>query len=77
MNRTVNINNTSGVTGVHFNKGINEWVARIQVNGVRIQLGSFPNFEEAVKARKDAEEKYFGEYSYDNSMRYTNEREAV
>lgn len=78
MNRTVNINNTSGVTGVHFNKGMNEWVARIQVNGVRIQLGSFPNFEEAVKARKDAEEKYFGEYSYDNSMRYTNERtEAV
>ena len=24
--------------------------------------------EEAVKARKEAEEKYFGEYSYDNSQ---------
>lgn len=27
------------------------------------------NFEDAVKARKEAEEKYFGEYSYENSMK--------
>ena len=32
-------------------------------------LGYYGNFEDAVKARKEAEEKYFGEYSYDNSMK--------
>lgn len=26
-------------------------------------------FEDAVKARKEAEEKYFGEFSYDNSQK--------
>lgn len=31
--------------------------------------GRFENFEDAVKARKDAEEKYSGEWSYDNSMK--------
>ena len=31
-------------------------------------LGTFDSFEDAVAARKAAEEKYFGDYSYDNSM---------
>ena len=30
---------------------------------------SFKTFEEAVAARKEAEDKYFGEFSYDNSMK--------
>ena len=30
--------------------------------------GISDNFEDAVRARKQAEEKYFGEYSYDNSQ---------
>ena len=37
-----------------------------------INLGYFDTFEEALKTRKLAEEKYFGTYSYDNSMRYAN-----
>ncbi len=45
------------------------WRARIFINGKGIHLGRFTNFDEAVKARKRAEEKYFGEYSYDNSMK--------
>lgn len=32
-------------------------------------LGRFDNFEDAVKVRKEAEEKYFGDWSYDNSMK--------
>lgn len=36
-------------------------------------LGYFSNFEEAVRARKEAEEVYFGEYSYDNSMKTAKE----
>lgn len=62
-------NNTSGVTGVNFNKQKNKWIARIAVNGEEIYLGSFDVFEDAFKARKKAEEKYYGEYSYDNSMK--------
>ena len=33
---------------------------------MRKHLGTFNSFEEAVKARKKAEQKYFGEYSYNN-----------
>lgn len=35
-----------------------------------IYLGGFINKDDAIKARKEAEEKYFGEYSYDNSQEY-------
>ena len=62
-------NNTSGVTGVCFEKSIKRWSAYITVNRKQIKLGRFKKFEDAVKARKEAEEKYFGEYSYDNSMK--------
>lgn len=68
MNVALSSNNTSGVTGVHFDKNEQKWKAQIGINYKRIYLGSFDNFDDAVKARKEAEEKYFGEYSYDNSM---------
>lgn len=69
MNSGLSSNNTSGVTGVHWDKLNKKWKAQIGYNYKRIQLGSFDNFEDAVAARKQAEEKYFGEYSYDNSMK--------
>ena len=68
MNRRIQSNNTSGTTGVRFRKDQNRWVARIKINGKEKHLGTFMNYEDAVEARKKAEEKYFGEYSYDNSM---------
>ena len=37
-------------------------------SGKSFFLGAFDTFEEAVAARKAAEEKYFGDYSYDNSI---------
>lgn len=40
-----------------------------KVNYKDIYLGYYKDFDEAVKVRKEAEEKYFGEYSYDNSQR--------
>lgn len=70
MNSALYENNTSGVTGVTWHKRDMVWQARIKVNYKYIHLGYFDNFEDAVKARKDAEEKYFGEYSYDNSQSY-------
>ena len=61
-------NNTSGRTGVNFNKNRNKWIARLMKDGISYFLGSFDSFEEAVAARKAAEDKYFGQYSYENSM---------
>lgn len=69
MNVGICKNNTSSVTGVNYHKLTGKWIARIGINNNRIQLGLFDNFDDAVKARKQAEEKYFGEYSYDNSMK--------
>lgn len=68
MNQKIRIDNSSGVTGVTWDKHYNKWIARIGVQRKRIQLGRFDNFVDAVKARKDAERKYFGEYSYDASI---------
>lgn len=69
MNKKRYTNNTSGVTGVYLHKPTNKWKAEITKNNKRINLGCFNNFEDAVKVRKEAEEKYFGEYSYDYSMK--------
>lgn len=69
MNRGLYSNNTSGVTGVSWVNSRQKWRARINMFKKEINLGLFSNFEEAVKARKEAENKYFGEYSYDNSVK--------
>lgn len=67
MNMSKRKDNTSGFTGVHFNKRSDKWMATIQVNYKSINLGTFKNKEDAIEARKKAEEKYFGKYSYNNS----------
>jgi hypothetical protein len=68
MNQSKRSDNTSGVPGVHFHKPNGMWCARIGANGKRINLGYFNSFEDAVRVRKEAEEKYYGEFSYENSM---------
>lgn len=64
MNHKISKSNTSGVTGVDWSKAHNLWRARICFKGNEISLGYHVDFEDAVKARKKAEEKYFGEYKY-------------
>lgn len=54
-NKKLDIRNSSGVSGVHWNKGLGKWMVRIGVNGTRKHLGYFENFEKAVKIRKQAE----------------------
>lgn len=51
-------NNTSGMTGVYWDKQRDKWNPKIKVNGKSIHLGYFDTFEEAVAARKAAEIKY-------------------
>ena len=62
MNMTLRYDNTTGYKGV--SKRGRKYRARINFNGKEIYLGTFSNFDDAVKARKKAEEKYFGEYAY-------------
>lgn len=56
--KTIRKNNTSGVTGVDWNASANKWKASICFKGKRHYLGCYANFEDAVKARKMAEERY-------------------
>ena len=48
--------------GVTFDKRHNKWLAKIQVDKKEIYLGMYNTEEEAIKAREEAEIKYFGEY---------------
>ena len=66
MNMILRRDNTSGYKGVFYNRLTNKWEASISVAGEKIWLGSYKEFEDAVKIRKQAEEKYFGEYNIIN-----------
>jgi len=50
--------NTSGVKGISWNKQHNKWQAQIMNNKKAINLGVFDNFNDAVKARWEAEKLY-------------------
>lgn len=54
--KTVRHNNTSGVPGVDWLSAKQRWRAMICFKGKRHYLGSYARFEDAVKARKAAEE---------------------
>jgi len=52
------VDNTSDTTGVHWYETNKRWIARISVDGKRVNLGSFVEYHEAVNARKNAEVLY-------------------
>lgn len=59
INSKTPITNKSGCKGVTWRKDSNKWRAQITLNGKIISLGCFDLKEDAIKARKAAEEKYF------------------
>jgi hypothetical protein len=61
-NRSLAKNNTSGYTGVTYNKADKVWRVTIYNEGKRIQLGSYKNIEDAITVRQEAEKKYYGEF---------------
>ena len=63
MNKSKQSNNTSGYPGVSWRKDRNKWRAFITVDRKQIALGLYENKEDAITARKAAEEKYFGEFA--------------
>lgn len=54
-NRSLNKNNTTGVSGVSWCRTTEKFVARISVGGRGKMLGRFLSIEDAVQARRDAE----------------------
>jgi hypothetical protein len=68
QNLSLNRNNKSGFAGVYYSKDRNKWRAYININKKRIYLGDYVEINDAIRVRKEAENKYYGEYSYDNSM---------
>ena len=61
-------NNTSNITGVSFHKASGLWFGYIKYQGKQVRKYS-KNKEQAIKFRKELETEYFGQYSYDNSMK--------
>lgn len=59
LTQKVSKNNTSGIKGVSFDKTRKLWVAQIGFQGKNYSLGKFKKIEDAEKARKDAEDRFF------------------
>lgn len=54
------------ITGVHFDKTRKKWMAYINYDKKRVYLGRFESKEEAISARKAAEEKYYPNFEHVN-----------
>ena len=57
-NQAIQINNTSGITGVFWRRDCKKWVSQIKVNGKHKHLGYFSDKNDAIKTRKQAEIDY-------------------
>ncbi len=67
-NRSLPINNTSGVIGVSYDKRHQKWKAYITVDGIRINIGTYTNKEDAIRARLAYANKYFKEFSSQTNL---------
>lgn len=67
-NKGLIVNNTSGVTGVYWEKNKKRWFAEVSVNYKSIRSSYFKDFEDAVQARKELENRYYGDYKYDTGL---------
>ena len=55
-------NNSSGIRGVSWHKGIGKWQARITFQKKKYSLGYFTDIKDAAEVRRQAEERIFGEF---------------
>ena len=62
-NKSISKRNTSGFTGVCWDKESNKWAAYIKINKKMKRLGRFTDKEDAIRARLQAEKEYFGEFA--------------
>lgn len=62
MNRIAIKPTSSGIVGVNYVKKTKKWKSVIMLNRKTIFLGYYDDINEAIKARKEAEVKYFNDY---------------
>lgn len=62
IDKKMNKNNTSGVTGVGFNKKKSKWYASIRFCGKNYWLGYYDDKQDAIIVRRKAEEKLHGDF---------------
>jgi hypothetical protein len=62
-NRGLIRSNTSGYKGVNWDKGKQQWRAKIQVSGTRLHLGYFADPIEAARAYDQAALQHHGEFA--------------
>lgn len=71
-NRKLDKRNKYNCGGISYIPKLNKYQASIDCDNQRIYLGIYTNLEDAIAVRKAAEDKYFGEFSYDNSQTLAN-----
>ena len=59
LTQKIRKNNTSGHKGVYWDKKRKKWLAGITFKGKKHNLGGFEDIQDAINARKEAEEIYF------------------
>ena len=62
MNKSILKSNKSTKTGVYFDKHINRWLVKMSINGIQKHFGNYLNFDDAVKVRKEQEDRYYKEF---------------
>ncbi len=62
-NKGVRSDNKSGITGVYLNKSTNKWRAQVKINDKNTMVYYGDSKEDAIKARLEAEAKYYGEFA--------------
>lgn len=60
FNQRKSIKNTSGRTGVSWDKAQEQWAVKIGFQSKSLHIGYFDIFDDAVRAREEAELKYHG-----------------
>lgn len=59
-NRNVSKNNASGFTGIFYDKKRHKWGSQLIIDDKKVYFKRFDDKEDAIKARLEAELKYFG-----------------
>ncbi len=68
LNKSLNRNNATGVSGVRWDAERERYVGRLAIDGERKYLGSFETIEEAEAARQAAEVEHYGEFRREYSV---------
>lgn len=63
INHSMRKDNTSGVTGVYWNKNTSKWYAGISKDGKMYFSQGFANKQDAIDTRLKAEKEHYGEFS--------------